>query len=224
MKSRSEAKAAKAAAKAKAPEKEPEDDGEREAIVAEGTDADADENPVKGPPKNPFQWPNANKGKGETELREDLRRVVETVWVDDIHGEWLDLEKALSLGTKRSEHAYVIQALDKVAGRADRAHRLYLTAKLARDKWEAENEPIWSAMWSEATQSLQSEKDSGTRSKQITDADVKARVATLHPDQYRAQEDRRRAIELTVRSLERLSDIWFKKISNLEAHVSKLRG
>jgi len=87
-----------------------------------------------------------------------------------------------------------------------------------------EDEPVWAAMWSEATKSLQSEKESGQRAKQITDADVKARVATLYPDQYRDQEDRRRAIEFTVKSLERLADIWFKKISNLETHVAKLRG
>ena len=118
----------------------------------------------------------------------------------------------------------MIRALDKAARNADRAFRLYLTAKQAREKWEAENEPVWAAMWSEATKSLQSEKESGQRAKQITDADVKARVATLYPDQYRDQEDRRRAIEFTVKSLDRLADIWLKKMGNLDHHTSKLRG
>ena len=79
-------------------------------------------------------------------------------------------------------------------------------------------------MWEEAQRSLQSEKDSGARSKQITDADVKARIAVLHPDQYKDQENRRRAVDFTVKALDRLADIWFKKLSNLEAHVAKLRG
>lgn len=175
------------------------------------------------PPKNPFQWPNANQAK-DRGLREDLVRLVETIWVDDIHSTWKELEKALELGEKRSEHAHVIRALDKAGKRADRAYRLYLTAKLARDKWEAENESVWGGMWSKATASLQHEKDTGVRSKQITDADVKARVATLYPDEYRAQEERRRSVELTVRALERLADIYLSKMRNLDSHTGKLRG
>ncbi len=176
------------------------------------------------PPENPFKWPSANAAR-EREVREDLRRVVETVFVDDVHEEWGKLQEALELGPeKRSQHAHVIAALDKVAARADRAYRLYLTAKLIRDKWEAENETLWGAMWSKATTSLQAEKESGNRAKQITDADVRSRAATLYPDEYRAQEERRRSVELTVRALERHADIWFKKLGNLEAIASKLRG
>jgi hypothetical protein len=173
--------------------------------------------------KNPFDWPNANKAR-EHELREDLVRVVETIFVEDVHAEWQELQKALELGDKRSEHAHVIRALDKVAGRADRAFRLYLTAKRLRDKWEAENEVTWGAMWSEAVRSLQAEKESGSRAKQITDADVRARVAVLHPDEYRAIEERRRSVDLTVKALERHADIWFAKMRNLDSHAGKTRG
>ena len=175
-------------------------------------------------PKNPFQWPSAHRRAEETEVRDDLRKVVESIFLDDIHGTWKELEKALQLGDNRSEHAYVVMALDKAPARADRAHRLYLTAKLARDKWEAENEAVWGAMWTAATNALQSEKDAGTRSKQITDADVKARVGVMFPDEYRAQTERRRAIELTVRALERLAEIWLKRTGNIDALAARLRG
>jgi len=212
MKTRSEAKKAKV---------EPREPTEVERISDDLNEAMGK---VRQIPANPFRWPSAHRRAEETELRDDLKRVVETIFVDDIHGEWAELEKGLMLGAKRTEHAHVIAALDRAARRADRAHRLYLTAKLAREKWEAENEAVWGGMWTAATNALQAEKDAGTRSKQITDADVKARVGVMFPDEHRAQEERRRSVELTVRALERLSDLWFARMRNLDAMVSKLRG
>lgn len=174
-------------------------------------------------PANPFDFPNANKAK-LAKLRPDLDRVVETVFVKDIFADWKDLQAGLEIGEKRSEHGHAVAALDKAAARADRAHRLYLTARAAREAWEAENEVIFGAMWSEATRALQKEKDDGLRSKQITDADVKNRVATMFPDEYQAQEARRRNIEYTVKSLERLAEIWVGRQRDLSSLVGKLRG
>jgi len=174
------------------------------------------------PPENPFHFPNANRAKS-ARLREDLAKVVETIYVKDIHDDWKKLETGLSLGEKRSEHAHAIAALDKAASRAYLAHRLYLTARSVREEWELENEVIFGAMWSAATRDLQKEKDGGLRSKQITDADVKSRVATMFPDEYQAQEKRRRDVEFTVKSLERLAEIWMSKCRDLQAMVGKLR-
>jgi hypothetical protein len=183
-------------------------------------------NPLE--PQAPRRRPEPGVQRGASDvsaLREDLGRVVETVWVDDIHDEWHKLEAELRLGDKRTEHAYAQRALERCAHNAYRAHRLYITAKRARDAWEAENEPVFAAMWTAATHALQAEKDQGVRSKQITDADVRARCATLFPDQWLAQEDRRRAIELTVKSLERLADIWQQnRSSDLKTYVAKMRG
>lgn len=217
MKTRSEVKAEQRA-KATA-----ETNAETPRAKAEVVDNEPAGDAAPTPKKNPFNWPNANAAK-ETDVRADLKQVVETIFVDDIMAEWKSLERALELGDKRTEHAHVLIALDKAARRADRAFRLYLTAKMAREKWEAENEPVWGAMWDQAVRALQAEKDAGTRSKQVTDADVKARVAVLFPDEYRAQEEKRRAVEFTVKSLERLADIWLKKVSNLETHANKVRG
>jgi hypothetical protein len=178
---------------------------------------------VLGDNPNPFDFPNANRAKVSI-LRPDLARVVETVFIDNIFEEWKHLEAALQLGEKRAEHAHQIVAIDKAAARAYRAHRLYITARDVREAWELENEPIFSAMWSEATRDLQREKNSGARSKQITDADVKARCATMFPDEYRAQEDRRRKLELTVKSLERLAGLWEGRQGDLRSMVSKQRG
>lgn len=201
-------------------EKVAKKEAEKSAKVAEISSALREE--LKPPKPSPFHFPNANAPKVSA-LRPDLEKVVETIWIDDIHEEWKELEAALQLGEKRSEHAHAIKALDRAAHLAYRAHRLYLTARQAREAWEAENEPIFGAMWSEATRALQAEKDEGSRSKQITDADVRARVATLFPDEFQAQERKRRKAEFTVKSLERLAELWFGRARDLQAIVGKLR-
>ena len=212
MRKRSEVKAASAASDRSDATPEPEEKSEE-------TPA---EKPELRTPENPFKWPSANAPK-EKGLRDDLGRIVETIYVKDIFAEWKALEAALELGEKRSEHAHAQAALDKAAGLAYRAHRLYLTARAAREAWEMENEVVFGAMWSAATRDLQQEKEQGLRSKQITDADVKNRVATMFPDEYRAQETRRRDVEFTVKSLERLAEIWMGRQRDLQALVGKQR-
>ena len=55
-------------------------------------------------------------------------------------------------------------------------------------------------------------------------ADVKACAATLHPDEYVAQEVRKAKIKATVDSLENLSEQWNSRCRTLQAMLSKLRG
>lgn len=211
LRSRSEAKKAAAA---KSSTRVDESEPERRDETPPPADAE--------PKKTHYDFPNANKARDHA-LRPDLERITEEVFVRDLHAEWKELERGLTVGEKRSEHAHSIAELDKAAHRAYRAHRLYLTARAAREEWELDNEVTFGAMISEATRSLQAEKDSGTRSKQITDADVRARVATLFPDEWRAQERKRRNVELTVKSLERLAELWAGKTRDLQAMVGKLR-
>ena len=209
----------------KAPDDKPAEPEALDRSNASDPDPDAGKRLVDvlaGGDGTPFRWPSANAAR-EKSVRPDLARVVETVFVRDIHAEWKDLEAGLELGEKRSDHAHAVAALDKTAARAYRAHRLYLTARAAREDWELENEVIHGAMWSAATRDLQQEKVQGLRSKQVTDADVKARVATMFPDEYQAQEKRRRDLELTVKSLERLAEIWFNRCRDLQAMVGRLR-
>lgn len=200
-----------------------------EAAAASSTSDRSDEvpPPAESEPageKKKLDFPTAQRKATVKAIRPDAQRVIETVFVEDIHKEWKDLEKGLELGEKRSEHAYAQEALDKAAGRAYRAHRLYLTARAALEEWELENEVIFGAMLSEATRSLQKEKEDGIRSKQITDADVKSRVATLFPDEHQAQEKKRRDFAFMVKSLERLAEIWLGKQRDLQALVGRQRG
>lgn len=163
------------------------------------------------------------KGK-EHELREDMERIVEAVFVNDLHATWQKLQAALTVGEKRSDHGTLQAALDEAESNAQLAHRLYVTAKIERERWESENDVIFGAMWSEAAKDLHKEKESGARSKQITDADVKARVAVMHPDEYAHQESKRAKVKATVDTMANLSEVWMSRCRSLQAMLGKLRG
>lgn len=178
---------------------------------------------VLKPPENPFHFPSANASK-KSKLRPDLEKIVETVFVNDIHETWQRLRKALKIGEKRSDHGTLQLALDDAEDNAHDAHRLYLTAKIERERWERENDTIWGAMWSEATRSLQHEKDTGVRAKQLTDADIKARVATLYPEEYQEIEVRRATIKAVVDSLEDLAVEWKSRCRTVNTMKGTLRS
>lgn len=209
MKSRSEVKAEAAAKKTAsvptAPESEPE----------------AETTPKV--PEDPFQFPSANASK-KSKIRADLEKIVTKVFVVDLHDSWLKLREALTIGEKRSEHGVLNKGLDEAEKNAHLAHRVYITAKIERESWERENDVVWGAMWSEATKSLQKEKEEGTRAKQVTDADIKARVATLYPDDYIEIEVRRAKIKATVDSLEDLAVQWKSRCKSLQTMKGTLRG
>lgn len=213
MKSRSEAKAEAAAAAKKTTKASPPPAPESEPIIDTKDDV----------PENPFEFESANASK-KTKVRADLEKIVTKVFVVDLHDQWLKLREALTVGEKRSEHGVLNKALDEAEKNAHMAHRVYITAKIERERWERENDTIWGAMWSEATQSIQKEKNEGTRAKQVTDADIKSRVATLHPDAYQEIEVRRAKIKATVDSLEDLAVQWKSRCKSLQTMKGTLRG
>lgn len=174
-------------------------------------------------PEDPFDFPSANASK-KTKVRADLEKIVTTVFVVDLHDSWMKLRAALTVGEKRSEHGVLNKALDEAEEHSHLAHRVYITAKIERERWERENDTVWGAMWSEATKSLQKEKDEGLRAKQVTDADIKARVATLFPDEYVDIEVRRAKIKATVDSLEDLAECWKSRCRSLGVMKGTLRG
>ncbi len=175
-------------------------------------------------PKPRYDFPSAQRRGTEKELREDLRRVVETMFVQDVTKDWRILREGLSLGDKVSDHGAVMRALDKAEERAHLAFMLFVTAKAELERWELDNEVLHGAMWSEANRSLQQEKDDKHRSKQITDADIRARCATLFPEEWAAQEAKRKRYKLAVDAFENLAECWSSRCRSLQAILGKSRG
>lgn len=171
---------------------------------------------------NPFKFESAN-ARDPKRIRPDFEKITETVFITDLHAKWKKLRAALTIGEKRSDHGTLQIALDEAEKNAHDAHRLYVTAKIAFDEWEKENALTSGAMWSAATRELQQEKDSGLRAKQVTDADVRSKCATLFPDEWKAQEIARAKNKATVDSLADLAEQWKSRCRTLQAMMGKLR-
>ena len=169
-----------------------------------------------------FDFDHANRPEVEP-MRPDLDKVIESIFVNDIHETWQELEAGLRVGEKRSEAGVMLKALDEAETNARKAHRLFITAKIAHEEWEKTNEPVFGAIWNRANRELQEEKDSGQRSKQITDADVRAKAAVMYPDQWKAQEVKRARAKATVESLSHLSDTWLSRCASLQKMYGKSR-
>lgn len=157
------------------------------------------------------------------DLEPGFEQIVESIHLDDIKGTYDKLEKALRVGEKRTNRAVLLKRLDESQTYARLAHKLWMNAKAAFTAWELDNEAVWSAMWSEANRALQEEKAQGQRSKQITDADVKAMVASIYPAEYKHQEVKRVRVKGMVSDCEHLTEMWNQRISTVRVMYEKAR-
>jgi hypothetical protein len=190
------------------------------AIVEEGEKENAER--VVEERRGPLDWGRANKSR-EAPADPAFERITETLVVNDTESAYKRLEQTLVIGDKRTDYGSVMKALDEAESNARLAHRLWQTAIVERKRWEMENEVVWAAGRSEANRSLQHEKNEGTRSKMITDADVESRIATLYPDQWRAQEMRRIKMKSMVDSMQNLAENWASRCKSLQVILSKQR-
>lgn len=149
----------------------------------------------------------------EKDVRPDLARVVEKVWVDDVEATYDRLEAALRAGEKRSERPFLHEALDDSSQNYYLAQRLSATAKLERSRWELENAVVFADMRSKAIQSLNEEKDDRKArgepvGKAISEADVEMRASVLFHEKWKEQKMHRERVERTVDLLEQLASAW----------------
>jgi hypothetical protein len=178
------------------------------------------------PPRKTYNFKSAHaRTSKDAELRDDLVQIVETVWVEDMNASWKRIKAALQpIGTRRSEHGILAKKLDEARALSYEAHCLYVTAQREFDRWELENEVVNAAMWNEATAKLEQERADKARSKPMTDTDVRSKIMTLHPDEYIAQETKRRAVKLTVTNMSQLVKEANEVVEDYRILLAKLRG
>lgn len=134
-----------------------------------------------------------------------------------------ELEKKLQVGDGRHEHGHIVVALDAAESNFRLAHRLYTTSRIIRQTWELDAETTNAKLRSEATAILSKEKEEGKRSKQITDGDVVATMASLFHDEWRAQEEKKIRWVAIEKSLENLVEAWASRCRSLQAMLTKSR-
>jgi hypothetical protein len=168
---------------------------------------------------NPTDWGDVK----ESDPDPAFAAIVEKVFVRNPEELADRLEAALTIGDRRTDYGSMMRYLDEAERNARDAHRLWQTAIAERKRWEADNEVVWATMRSQATRALQHEKEEKSRSKQITDADVESRMATLFPDQYRRSERSRVRMKAMVDSMQNLAEVWLLRIRTLQTILSKQR-
>lgn len=164
---------------------------------------------------SPVNGPMPRMGKG-------FSRIEETVFnLPDPMAEYDRLEKALELGPSRGTEAFVKASLDKAERNALAAYQLYVNSKVDLERFTRDADLVESALWAQATRELQTEKDAGMRSKQITDKDVTLKVTMLHPDTWADLQERRTKASKTVDLLEQLADLWRSRCRSLASILGK---
>lgn len=174
------------------------------------------------PAPNPLVWDSANRRERPT-VDPAFQAIVTTLFVDDPKATYDRLEKALVVGDKRTDYGSMMEHLDRAERNARDAHRLWQTAIVEYKRWEMDSEVTFAGMRSQASRSLQDEKEKGVRSKQITDADVEARIASLYPDEWRAQQSERAKLKAMLASMENLAEVWLSRCKTLQVLLSKQR-
>lgn len=143
-------------------------------------------------------------------------RITERILDLDPEQEYDRLERALELNESLTPNN-VRAAANAAEANALKAHELYVHATVALERFRIDNDLVQSAMRDAATADLQAEKDSGQRSKQITEADVRGRAAVLYPDEWRAAVERRVRAENMHANIARLASLWEQRARTLGA-------
>lgn len=172
---------------------------------------------------NPFAPERGTIPKNAPKLADDFERIVERMFHIDAEKEYERLIRDLKIGERRTDRAIVTKAVDDAEDNARLAHALFCAATIEFAKWEAEVELVEAPMRSEATAELQREKSEGVRSKQITDADVRAKIAALHPDEFKYNEERRVRLRLLVDQMKRIADLWQSRCPTTRTILDKIR-
>jgi outer membrane murein-binding lipoprotein Lpp len=170
-------------------------------------------------------FPSAQSKNDSPEYSPAMRRLVERIFLaeDEIEAAAKRLESALVIGEKRSDYGTVMRALDEAEDNARLAHRLMVTAKMERDRYELSAEVVMAAMRSAAKDTLEKEKRDHENKKMITDADVLSRMASIYTDEWEQLGSDRRSLDLAVKHLEHQVDNWSSRCRSLQTIASKLR-
>jgi len=193
-------------------------------MTAVGDEAEADQ--------DEREQADARKRKTSTEdpatlsLGGGVDRIVDTLFdLPDAHEEYLAVKASLRLGTRasRADYGTLVDALDAAEDMAERAYRIFVNAKVARDAYDIDAQAIEAGMREQANAALQAEKDAKTRSKAITDADVVAYMAAKFPDEWRDVTARRGRARRTISYLENLSYRAAERAKDLRQMVARAR-
>jgi hypothetical protein len=150
----------------------------------------------------------------------EIQRIIESVFDVNVEPTWAKLHAFIK--AHETPGAYSARSmLREVEDRCREAHKIYCVLKLELERYKGDVEATRAAMRAEASESLQAEKDMGERKKAITEADIKAKMIELHPDEYRSAEMTERKFSLAVEHAERILLVLTQKSRSLNTEVGR---
>lgn len=168
----------------------------------------------------------ATADPSELSMGEGYDRIVESIFdLPDPHEEYLAVKQSLSLGTRasRADYGTLVDALDRAEEMAERAYKLFVNAKVARDSYDIDAQAIEAGMREEAMKVLMQEYARKER-RSPTEADVTSYMAAKFPDEWRDIQNRRGRARRTCSYLEQLSNRASERCRDLRQMVAKSRG
>lgn len=173
-------------------------------------------------PKDIFQGADGQSGFPKApDMQRGFQTIVKDLFDDgyDVVEEYTACKEAMVI-----KDALTPERLKRAANEQEdislRAHRLYIVGKVEVSAYMRETEAVYGAIRDAAIQHLEQQKANKTRTKQITDADVKAEAARLYPDEWADICTRRDRAEAMLSQLQRLSEAGKSRcytISNMQA-------
>lgn len=142
----------------------------------------------------------------------------------------LDWEKILdrfdvwmALGDKRTDEQFIRKAHEEGPEILGSVQDLYVQVKFVREAWELDNHTMLGTMREAASEVLEAEKMKKIRTKTITIDDVTAKVAAMFPDEYAAQEKRRRQYALVEERAKHCVERGTIRCRHLDTMMTRLR-
>lgn len=154
-----------------------------------------------------------------------LAKVVDSLYAHDFDPEQEAKAIKESLTVKEAlTPTNLEQALNRAEEMARRAHRYYVVALADYELFKAKLEPIEDAMRSEALDKLQLEKLKGGRSKTITEADVRCRMATMYPDQWAEVVQLKARYDGAIEHWKKIAELAANRCYSLNGLLAKKRN
>jgi len=134
-------------------------------------------------------------------------RVIHKIHAIDPEAEYDALLRHLDPDPERTEFGVAYAYADAAESKARKALQLMAVARIEQKSFEFHRDNMEATMRREALTALQQEKDAGQRSKQITDADVKAKMVELFPDEQSGLSERAQKVTNAVDMLTDLAKL-----------------
>lgn len=150
------------------------------------------------------------------DMRKGFHEIVRDVFdnLSSVYTEYEAIRDSLVINGALTPDAVNIAA-NRAESIADRAYKLYCVAQVEYEAYVREIETVEAAMRDGAMGELERQKANKSRTKQITDADVRAEISQRYPDEWNDVQTRKSKAELMAKYLSNLSTLATKRCFSL---------